>query len=514
MYDNGDEMTWIRFARLNEAIEDLAPTASIVQIKRAWDLFDNKEAIVSLLTLEYPMNNLGTKKAIKWITNAYGAFNDEIESYADMYGDLGEGVYFFDDNGEDSDLSLNQVYNLLIMDCSNIGSNSFRLFEYAFNIMSALEKKWFIRYWVRTPRHGFGKGNMSKALAKIYNKKPMEVKKHSNLNTFTNLVKAYELGEVPSMNLIVGNYIAPMLAKVKEMNKWPTDKLIEYKYDGARYQIHRDEDTVIIFNRSGVVKTHQFPDIVEKVLSWDISPFIVDSEIFPIKEDGKPAEFKHMNARFHSKDANEGMRKCPCALAIFDCLMYKGNGLIDTPLKDRLQFIELFPDQAERVVNPDNTMSFYAKAISAGYEGMMIKDLNQTYKSKNRGWIKYKPPTIDLDVVITGARYGDGKRSSVMASFDMAISDSDGEFIGIGAIGTGFSDVDFLTLTRQLKPIVTYLEKDTHKVSPRVVLEITADMITTNDKGEYGLRFPRMKRIRNDKPVSQINTIDDLKEMM
>ena len=59
------------------------------------------------------MNNIGTKKAIKWVTNAYGAFEDEIASYADMYGDLGEGVYFFDDRGEDSELSLNQVYYLI-----------------------------------------------------------------------------------------------------------------------------------------------------------------------------------------------------------------------------------------------------------------------------------------------------------------------------------------------------------------------------------------------------------------
>ena len=123
-----------------------------------------------------------------------------------------------------------------------------------------------------------------------------------------------------------------------------------------------------------MIVTQQFPDIVEKVASWDISPFIIDTEVFPINEDGSPAKFQLMNARFHSKDANEGVRKCPCALAIFDCLMYRGNGLLNIPLRDRLQFIEKFPDQAERVVNPSDTLSFYAKAISKGYEGIMIKD--------------------------------------------------------------------------------------------------------------------------------------------
>ena len=507
-------MSWIRFARLNEAIEGLTPTGSIVQIKRAWDLFDDKEKVVSLLTLECPKNQLGKKKAIKWVTKAYGAFEDEIASYTDMYGDLGEGVYFFDDSGEDSNLTLNQVYTLLTMDCSRSDGNSFTMFEDAFEQMSALEKKWFLRYWIRTPRHGFGSGNMPKLLAQTYDKKVSDVKKHAVTNTFTNLVKSYEAGENPSDSLIVGRFIAPMLAKEVPESKWPRAKLIEYKYDGARYQIHREGTDVIIFNRKGVIVTQQFPDIVEKVASWDISPFIIDTEVFPISPDGSPAKFSLMNARFHSKDAQEGVRKCPVALAIFDCLMYKGNGLLNTQLSERITFIEKFPDQAERVMNPDDTLSFYAKAISKGYEGIMIKDLNQVYKPKNRGWLKYKPPQINLDVVITGARYGDGKRSSVLASYDMAVSDSDGGFIDIGAIGTGFSDAQFLMLTRQLKPIVTHLEGQTHKVAPRVVLEVKSDLVSQNEDGGYGLRFPRLVRIRNDKPVSDINTIDDVKGMM
>jgi len=507
-------MSWIRFARLNEAIEGLTPTGAIVQIKRAWELFNDKDKITSLLTMEYPINHIGAKKAVKWVTNAYGAFDDEIQSYADMYGDLGEGVYFFDDSGEDSNLSINQAYTLLTMDCSRSDGNAFRLFEQAFNEMSALEKKWFLRYWIRKPRHGFGAGNMAKALASIYDKKQAVVKKHSTFNSYTNIVKAYEAGETPSINLIVGNFVAPMLAKEVPESKWPRQKLIEYKYDGARYQIHREDDNVIIFNRKGVVVTQQFPDIVDKVKSWDISPFIIDTEVFPISDDGSPAKFSLMNARFHSKEAQEGVRKCPCALAIFDCLMIRGNGLIDTPLSDRLQFIELFPDQAARVVNPDNTMAFYAEAISKGYEGIMIKDLNQVYKPKNRGWFKYKPPQINLDVVITGARYGDGKRSNVLASYDMAVSDSDGGFIDIGAIGSGFNDAQFLMLTRQLRPLVTRLEGNTHKVAPRVVLEVKSDLVSQNEDGGYGLRFPRLVRIRNDKPVSDINTIDDLKGMM
>ena len=86
--------------------------------------------------------------------------------------------------------------------------------------------------------------------------------------------------------------------------------------------------------------------------------------------------------------------------------------------------------------------------------------------------------------------------------------------MNIGAIGTGFSDSDLSILTQQLRLLVLRTEGDVHKFSPRIVLQITSDTITMNEQGEYGLRFPRMMRIRNDKSVSDINTIDDVKEMM
>ena len=507
-------MSWINFCRVNESIEDLTPTGSIGVIRRSWDDLPEKDLVASLLTLEYPMNHLGKKKAIKWITSHYDAFDDEIEQYANMYGDLGEGVYFFDENGEDSDLTISQVYTVLLLDCSRMDGNAFRLWNHAFNKMSALEKKWFVRYWTRTLRHGFGKGNFGKLLAKIYDKKISEVKKHVTLNSYTNIIKAYEAGEEPSVNLRYGTFIKPMLAKVVPRNKWPREKLMDIKYDGARYQIHRKQDEITIYNRSGVIKTHQFPDVVTMFLNeCDIKNFIIDTEIYPVLTNGRPAEFKHMNIRFHSKNHDEAALRCPVTVAVFDALMVEGVSLIDEPLRVRMASVERFPYQALRSKEGRNSIEFYNEAIAGGFEGIMIKDLNGTYESGKRKWGKHKPPQINLDVVVTGARYGDGKRSTVFASFDIAVSNGGG-FVNVGATGTGFSDMDFINMTQQLKPLVTEYTDGTHNVLPRIVLEIKADMITTNEQGGYGLRFPRLVRIRDDKPVSEINTIDNLKEMM
>ena len=509
-------MSWINFCRMNEAIEELTPTGSIRVIRRSWDSLPEKDLVASLLTLEYPQNNLGQSKAIKWLTAYYDVFDDEIETYASIYGDLGEGIYFFDESADDSEYSITQVYELLSADCSRMDGRPFTLFCTMFNNMSALEKKWFIRFWIRTLRHGFGRGNFVKLLALVYDRKQKDVKRHAMFNTYTDITSCYMANEEPSVILTHGNFIKPMLAKAAPKNKWPKEKIIEYKYDGARYQIHRKDNSIIIFNRKGVVVTHQFEDIVNIISQWDIKTFIIDTEIYPVLPNGRPAVFQKMNARFHSKNHDEAALKCPVSLAVFDAMMVEGVSLMDEPLSVRMGFIERFPNQALRMNDAENSIGFYNQAISDGYEGIMIKALDGKWESGKRSmkWIKYKPPRIELDVVITGGRYGDGKRSSVYGSYDMAVADSEGGFIPIGSIGTGFSDMDLINLTQQLKKLVTNYSNGQYTFSPRIVIQVTSDLVTKNETGQYGLRFPRMMRIRNDKPVNEIDSIDTLKGLM
>jgi DNA ligase-1 len=142
---------------------------------------------------------------------------------------------------------------------------------------------------------------------------------------------------------------------------------------------------------------------------------------------------------------------------------------------------------------------------------MMIKNAKAAYDTGKRSkhWVKYKPPRIDLDVVIIGARYGDGRRGNVFGSYDIAVI-NDGLFEKIGSIGTGFSDWDLTNLTTRLRPLTLSFDKGTYEILPRIVLEVTADLVSRNKDGTYALRFPRMKSIRDDKPVSEINTIEDV----
>ena len=170
--------TLLEFAQFNESIETVAPTFKVKLFQKAFDECNNKPVLIKILNLDLDPNNIAKKKAIKWIANAYGVYEDEIEIFSSMYGDLADGVHNFDGYMEgESKVSLNQLLRLLTLDCSRSDGNVFRLFEESFTNMNSLEKKWFIRYWLRKPRNGFQNKNLVKAVSEYYNKdiKKMEV---------------------------------------------------------------------------------------------------------------------------------------------------------------------------------------------------------------------------------------------------------------------------------------------------------------------------------------------------
>ena len=516
-------MKWIEFSRLMQAVEYKTPTKTVSLLAKEFKEMNdisgiNKTEFINILSLYLGPNNLASKKALKWITKSLEVFEEEVEVSIYNHGDIGEGIYHFDTINESSDFSLGGMYSILQMDCSKSDGEAFRRFNMIFNQMSSLERKWFLRYWLRTPRNGINEGLVRKLVAKVYDKKEAEVRKDMQLHPLSNIVGFYSKGLTPPNDLVIGRFIKPMLAKEVPKEKWPKERIIEYKYDGARYQIHKG-DTVLIFNRKGKVVTDKFPDIVLMINAWEMKEsFIIDTEIYPVESDGRPAPFKKMGTRIHSKNIEEAVEKCPVELAVFDCMMFNGENLMDNSLRERLPFILKFHKQAVRIIEDTQEFkweqdAFYNRAINDGYEGIMVKDLNASYESGKRSWVKYKPPRIELDVVVTGARYGEGKRATVFGSYDIAVKDGT-EFVPVGSIGTGFSDIDLISLTQQGKKIIQRVENGTYELLPRIVLEVTADLVTRDANDNLGLRFPRLLRIRSDKPVSDINTIQDVEGMI
>ena len=130
--------------------------------------YGDKELLIKILSLEYPVNNIGSKRAITWVANAMGIFEDEVEDYTKAWGDIGEGIQELDGSMTDSTITLNMFHQLLNLDCSRLNSNSYTTFSEEFDKMSAREKKWFLRYWLRKPRNGVNNKIPLKALTLHY----------------------------------------------------------------------------------------------------------------------------------------------------------------------------------------------------------------------------------------------------------------------------------------------------------------------------------------------------------
>ncbi len=508
-------MTMIKMTRLMEATQDLNPTQQVTLISRELENFEEKETFFAILAQEYPSNNIGLAKAKKWLTKMYNCFDDEIEQEYNVHDDLGDAVYFLDVSAKtQTEHSLSTFLRILSLDCGGVDSNAYRSIDAFLTDLSALEAKWFVRFWLKTTRNGLRDGVVKKIIAKHYNKKISVVKKHCNFNSIKDVVSYYERNEVPPCNLTHGKFISPMLAKEIPMKNWPSNAIVDYKYDGNRYQIHKDKDSVIIFNRKGKIVTPQFSDVAELVRNYEVVKAIFDGEIYPIKQDGTPDEHKKMGTRVHSKDHADAMERVPVRWVIFDCLKWEEQTIMDLTYLQRLDTFKNNPDQAHRMSKGGDILAFYNNAINDGFEGIIVKDPSLPYQAGKRsvGWAKYKPPQIELDVVILAASYGEGRRSNVFGTFEIGVK-SDNGFVNVGSVGTGFSDDDLISLTNKLRTIVEEYKDGRYVFLPRVVLEVKADLVSQDAKGNLGLRFPRKTRIRNDKFVADINTIEDVERL-
>ena len=512
-------MTWENMSRMLQATDQLTPTQQVGRISQDLEGFttikSNPSLVLQILDKDkLEANNLGLAKAKKWMAKIFDIFDDEIDGLMYAHDDLGEAIYHLDPSAEKQrNFSVQYVHRLLSMNCGKIDSNEFSMIEESILAMSANARRWFIRYMLRTPRNGINEGTVAKIIAKYYRKKQSDVKKDLNFNSVEVVCQYYEGGQSPPCNLTYGKFVKPMLAKEVPMNKWPTDFVVDYKYDGNRYQIHIDGDKTMIFNRKGKIVTQQFPDVVELVQAYDIENAILDGEIYPILENGSPAPHKTMGTRVHSKNVQEAMERVKVEWVIFDCLMLNKETVMDLSYTERLEKMKDLPNQAHRITEGD-IMAFYHEAINEGFEGIIVKDASQPYQSGKRSvfWAKYKPPQINLDVVILSAKYGEGKRSSVFGTYELGVKANNG-YHSVGWCGTGFSDADLISLTNTLRRNVESFKDGQFFVSPKIVLEVKADLVSRDAEGNLGLRFPRCVRIRDDKFVADINTLEDVERL-
>ncbi|HIK02400.1 TPA: ATP-dependent DNA ligase [archaeon] len=483
----------------------------------------------------------------KALAKVTGLTEDEVKNEAKKAGDIGTAAETILKKKKQKTLfakplTVESVYKNLtkIPTLTGGGSTGQKVSLIAELVSNATpeEGKYVVRLILEEMRIGVGEGTIREALAVAYEIEPDLIDKaYSVRNDYGEVAKLIRSGgkkALEKVELEVGRPLKPMLAQkvdtaAEGLEEMKGNAAFQYKYDGMRVQIHKDRNKISVFTRRLDNITKQFPELIEaakKLIRADTA--IIEGEAVGIDpKSRKPQPFQKLSQRIKRKYGIEEMQKqIPVEMNIFDLLYVNGVNLLDTPYEKRWKKLtEIVKETsdfhlAENLVTADSKKAdeFYKKAMNLGHEGLMIKNLGAKYMpgSRVKYMYKLKQERETLDLAIIGAIWGEGRRSKWLGSFVLGVRDSDsGEFLGAGKVATGLTDEDLENLTNLLKPLITKEHIKDVEVRPKIVVEIGFEEIQKSPhyRSGYALRFPRVKRIRDDKGVEDADDLERLSRL-
>lgn len=520
---------------------------------------------------------LAAKLVLKAIVRATGYSESHVQQEFKKSGDLGLTVYELTKHKKQqtlfsSPLNLHPVFVTLQKIASHEGlkSQDAKLGSLAKLLTSAtpLEAKFLVRTVLEDLRVGIAQGTLRDALALAFYTTTFSYDDNSGSLEYNLKTQRWTLEQVKELiqraldltadfvfvlkhikdakpldaiKLHAGTPCKCMLARKEPtfgdaFQRTGLPARLEYKYDGFRLQVHKKGSLIRLFTRRLEDVTRQFPDVVAAVKEH-VKPHtvILDAEAVGYNAQTKVYEpFQHISQRIRRKYGISGLaKKLPVELNVFDILLYKDTILLDEPLTKRLSYLnkaitsqsrQLVGAQGVIVETEDEANAFYQQSLDAGNEGVMIKDLSGTYKPGGRvsAWIKMKPTMQELDLVVVGAQWGNGKRSRWLTSFTLACQSEDGDILEVGKVGTGMKEeaddedvVSFAQLTQLLEPLIIGQKGKEVSTKPEVVLELAYEEIQKSPtySSGYALRFPRVLRLRSDRAIDDIATKEDIEEL-
>jgi len=366
--------------------------------------------------------------------------------------------------------------------------------------------------------------------------------------------------------------------EISEEKTSPVEALLEDKYDGMRAQLHCGDPAqprrVALYSRNREDVTESFPELAEAFAHVDpalAGGLILDGEILGWDYGtGKEDESAHalpfavLGQRIGRKRVeNEWRAKVPVVFMAFDLMCEQGELTLHLPLRERRNRLEaiverlraytaaplevdprandaqggLFalaedtaqlPPLPRLLLSPSRLVESaedidraYAAARARSNEGVMIKAVDSMYQPGRRGlaWVKLKRELATLDVVITGAEYGHGKRAGLLSDYTFAVRGPDyartGELLNVGKAYSGVTDAEIAELTTFLKEHTLEDMGHFRTVEPLTVMEVAFNNIMRSGRHSSGfaLRFPRILRLRPDKPVAEIDTVERVEEI-
>jgi DNA ligase-1 len=305
--------------------------------------------------------------------------------------------------------------------------------------------------------------------------------------------------------------------------------VVEDKYDGIRVQAHVDGDEVRLYSRTLDEITHGYPEVVSALRGLGRG-LVLDGELLAVDPSSprRARPFASLQRRLGRKAPSaEVLAEFPAAFVAYDILASSALLVIQSSWKERRAMLESLSWRGDgaflapyRILETeDEVEEAFGAARASGNEGLIAKAPASPYTPGRRGktWIKLKRALATLDVVVTGVERGHGRRNGVLSDYTFAVraSESDPTLLNVGKAYNGLTDVEIAELTERFKAITTEQFGRYHVVRPEVVLEVTFDIVqkSARHKAGYALRFPRIVRVRDDKPPAEIDTLQRVREL-
>jgi DNA ligase-1 len=400
---------------------------------------------------------------------------------------------------------------------------------------TALEAKYLVKLLVGDLRIGLKEGLVEDAIARAF-AQPLATVSQANMlmgDIGETAVRARR-GELEGISMRLFHPLKFMLATAAAdlpdiARTMPEEFFVEDKFDGIRAQAHTNNGRLALYSRTMDEITHRFPELNAplKELGTDA---IIDGEIVPARG-SEILPFSELQKRLGRKTVSpELLASTPVVFIAYDLLYAAGRVLIDEPLEKRRRKLEELMgaesavrlSQAKRVNDVASLDKEFDAARARGNEGLMIKDPRSSYKPGRRGreWLKLKRALATLDVVVTSVEVGHGKRRHLLSDYTFAVrrSEEDPELLNVGKAYSGLTDAELLELTEWFRAhtVQEFAHGKVCIVEPKIVLEVTFDRVqeSKRHKSGYALRFPRILRLREDKSVDEIDTVETVRKLV
>ncbi|MEQ1352939.1 MAG: ATP-dependent DNA ligase [Candidatus Acidiferrum sp.] len=475
---------------------------------------------------------VGGSQLAKIVAQIAGAVPADLGKSYRAHGDLGDmAEHLLLKRPGSADASLQQVADTFdqLPNIRTITQKS-ALIKKLFEPISAGEVKYAIKIMTGDLRIGLKESLVEEAFAKAFDR-PLDAVRRANMLTgdIGETLRSAAADQLGAVRMRLFHPIGFMLATPVETADeiLPDGKgsmLVEDKYDGIRAQVHKSAAGIKVFSRT-LDEVVEFPELNASFASLP-GEVILDGEILAWHGD-RPLPFTELQKRLGRKQLDLWLQHdIPVRFAAFDLLYHDGELLLDEPLTQRRQRLEkiLPPGQASpvytaaaiRCESVAEIQQAFKRSLDAGHEGIVVKRPDSLYTPGRRGrsWFKLKEPFATLDVVVTAVEYGHGKRHGLLSDYTFSVRDGQ-QLLTIGKAYSGLTDAEIKTGTEYFLQHTTEDRGATRIVEPTVVIEVAFNNIQKSQRHEsgYALRFPRILRLRPDKPVSGIDTLERVAQL-